>query len=427
VTTKEQNALLTRTGPDTPMGRLFRRYWIPALLAEELPGPDCPQVRVKLLSEPLLAFRDTQGRVGLVSEFCAHRRVSLWYARVEEGGIRCAYHGWKYDVTGQCLEVPSEPQGAFAKRVKLRAYPCVERGGVVWTYMGPPEQQPPLPDFEWMAVPPAQRYVNKRWQECNYLQAMEGGIDGSHVSFLHSGSLDTEPMRAGSKGAAYQKDTRPKIEVMDSPTGLVIAARRKAEAGQDYWRVTQWILPWYTMIPPYGDHALHGHAWVPIDDENCFAWTMTHHPSRALSAEEHAAMQDGTGIYAALIPGTHRPVQNRDNGYHLDRAAQKAGIYYSGVPGIAMQDASLQESAGPIVERSEELLASTDKAIVMARSRLLRCAKALEEGAEPPALDPATHRVRSASFVKPSDLPFGEAVKDVIEAGAQPGVAHQSV
>jgi phthalate 4,5-dioxygenase len=426
MSTREQNELLTRTGPGTAMGDLFRRYWIPALLSEELPHPDCEQVQTRILSEPLLAFRDTQGRVGLIDEFCAHRRVSLWYGRVEENGIRCAYHGWKYDVAGRCLEVPSENE-AFCRDVKLKSYPCVERGGVIWAYMGPPELQPPAPDFEWMAVPEPHRYVNKRWQQSNYLQAMEGGIDGAHVSWLHSGALDHEPMRAGSKGAQYQRDSRPKIHVMDTPTGVLIGARRNADAGRAYWRVTQWIMPWYTMIPPYGDHALHGHAWVPIDDENCFAWTMTHHPTRPLSDEEHAALQSGEGIYARLIPGTHHPVQNRANRYLMDRAAQRAGRYYSGVPGIAMQDASLQESAGAIVDRSEEYLASTDMAIVKARTRLLRTANETSQGALPPALDPKTHRVRPASFVKPADMAFKEAVQDVIEAGAELGVAHISV
>ena len=425
---QEQNDLLTQTAPGTPMGALFRRYWIPLLLSTELPEPDCAQIQVKVLSEQLLAFRDTQGRVGLISEFCAHRRVSLWYGRNEEGGIRCAYHGWKYDVTGQCLEVPSESaERGFAQRVKLQSYPCVERGGVIWTYMGPPEHKPSFPDFEWMAVPQAQRYVNKRWQESNYLQSMEGGIDGAHVSWLHSGAMEHEPMRAGSKGAQYQKDTKPKIEVMNSPTGLLIGARRNAEAGQHYWRVTQWILPWYTMIPPYGDHALHGHAWVPIDEHNCFVWTLTHHPTRALTTEEHTAMSDGKGLYPELIPGSFHPAQNRQNSFGMDRAAQKAGIYYSGIPGIAMQDASLQESAGAIVDRSREMLVSSDNAIIMARNRLMKCALALEQGVEPPALDPLTHRVRSASFVKPANMDFAEAVQEVIESKPEIGVAHTSI
>src|ERR1700732_2946545 len=163
---KEQNDLLTQTGLGSPMGKLFRCYWLPALLREELPGNDCPPVRVKLLSERLIAFRDSEGRYGLIDEFCAHRGVSLWFGRNEEGGIRCPYHGWKYDVTGQCLDVPSEPfENGFCRRIRLKAYPLVEQGGVLWTYMGPPAKQPPLPEFEFSLVPAAQCYVSKRLQE----------------------------------------------------------------------------------------------------------------------------------------------------------------------------------------------------------------------------------------------------------------------
>src|SRR5262249_3905607 len=174
---KEQNDLLTQTGPGTPMGALFRRNWIPALLAEELPANDCPPVRVKLLSERLLAFRDSEGGWGLIDEFCAHRGVSLWFGRNEDCGLRCPYHGWKYDVTGQCVEVPSEPEeSGFAKKVKLTSYPLIEQGGVLWTYMGPLEKRPPLPAWEFSTVPASHRYVSKRWQESNSLQAMEAGI-----------------------------------------------------------------------------------------------------------------------------------------------------------------------------------------------------------------------------------------------------------
>ena len=423
---REQNELLTRTGPGTPMGDLFRRYWMPALLAEELPGRDCPPVRVKLLSERLIAFRDTQDRLGLIDEFCAHRGVSLWFGRNEECGLRCAYHGWKYDVAGQCVDLPSEgDNGPMKKRIRLKSYPCIERGGVIWTYMGPPEEQPPLPEFEWAMVPASHRYVTKRWQESNYLQAMEGGIDSSHVSFLHSGELHTDPLHKGTKGAQYQGDTDPKFEVVESPGGLVIGARRNAEAGHYYWRITQWVMPWHTMIPPYGDNAMNGHAWVPIDDENCWTWNMTHHPARPLTQLELDAMNSGQGMYSELIPGTYRAVANKDNDYLIDRAAQKTGRYFSGVKGIAMQDASLQESMGLIADRATENLTVTDKGIVMARRRLLDAALALQQGVAPPALDAATHRVRSASFVRPSAVPFKEAVQGTLAAEA--GIAHVSI
>src|SRR5579864_8511367 len=201
MTTREQNDLLTRTGPGTPMGELFRRYWLPAMHVDELPEPDCAPVRVTLLSEKLIAFRDTRGRVGIVEEFCAHRGASLWFGRNEEGGLRCPYHGWKYDITGQCIEVPSEPaESGFCKKVKLTSYPLVERGKVLWAYLGPADKKPPLPEWEFAMVPPQQTFVSKRLQECNWLQAMEGGIDSSHVSFLHRGDLGSDPLFKGAKG-----------------------------------------------------------------------------------------------------------------------------------------------------------------------------------------------------------------------------------
>src|SRR3990170_2447966 len=305
--THEQNEQLTRTGPGTLLGDLFRRYWIPALLAEEVAEPDGPPVRVQLLGEKLVAFRDSEGRLGLIEEFCAHRGVSLWFGRNEECGLRCPYHGWKYDVNGQCVDLPSEgDNGRMRKRIKLKSYPCIELGGVIWTYMGPPELKPAPPALEWAHVPPERRFVSKRLQECNYLQAMEGGIDSSHVSFLHSGQLHRDPLHRGTKGAHYQSDQKPKFEIVESSGGLYIAARRNAEAGHYYWRITQWIMPWYTMVPPYGHNALNAHAFVPIDDENCYTWTFTYHPTRPLSAMELETMRGGGGIHVSLIPGTFR-------------------------------------------------------------------------------------------------------------------------
>jgi phthalate 4,5-dioxygenase oxygenase subunit len=423
---REHNQLATQTGPGTPMGDLFRRYWIPALLAEELPEKECTPVRVKLLSERLLAWRDTQGRYALHDEFCAHRGVSLWFGRNEENGLRCAYHGWKYDHTGQCIEVPSEPvESGFCKKIKLRSYPLVERGGILWAYMGPVEQQPPLPEFEWATVPPTHRYLSKRWQECNYLQAMEGGIDSSHVSFLHSGELHSDPLHRGTKGAHYQRDRTPKFEVVESVGGLQIGARRNAEEGHHYWRITQWIMPWYTMVPPYGDNALNAHAWVPIDDENCFTWTFTYHPTRPLSDLELDVMRQGGGIHVQLIPGTFRPVINKDNDYMIDRAAQKSGRTFSGVAGIAMQDASVQESMGPVQDRTKENLVSTDNAIIMARHRLRRAALALRDGVAPPGLTTECHRVRSATFVLPIGVPFAHAKLEDLRV--REGVPHTSI
>ncbi len=425
---KEQNDLLTQTGPRTPCGELFRSYWLPALLAEELPENDCPPVRVKLLSERLVAFRDSSGLLGLIDEFCAHRGVSLWFGRNEENGLRCPYHGWKYDVTGRCVEVPSEPEeSGFCQRIKLASYPLVERGGVLWTYMGPSKKTPPLPEWEFATVPSPQRFVTKRLQECNWLQAMEGGIDSSHVSFLHRGDLNADPLFRGARGNQYNMaDSRPVFEVVESAGGLYVGARRNAENDHYYWRITQWVMPSFTMIAPRGNHAVHGHFWIPIDDGNCLTWSFDYHPIRALSDAELAAMRDGKGIHVKYVPGTFRPLANKDNDYLIDRAAQKAGRTYSGVEGIAMQDASLQESMGPIVDRARENLVSTDNGIIMARHRLMRAIKAVtDRGEAPPGVDPAHQRVRSAAVVLPRDQAFKDAAKDALMA--RPGVAPASV
>jgi phenylpropionate dioxygenase-like ring-hydroxylating dioxygenase large terminal subunit len=423
----EHNELLTRTGPGTSMGELFRRYWLPVLLSWELPDPDCPPVRVRCLSERMIAFRDSAGRLGLVDEFCAHRGVSLYFGRNEESGIRCAYHGWKYDVNGQCMDVPSEPaESGFCKKIKLKSYPIAERGGVIWVYMGPADAQPPLPEWEFATVPPEQSYMSKRWQECNWLQAMEGGIDSSHVSFLHSGALNTDPLFKGARGNQYNfGDKRPVFEVVESEGGLFIGARRNAEDGQYYWRITPWVMPCFTMVPPRGDHPMHGHFWVPMDDENCMAWSFDYHPVRPLTELERQAMEAGKGVHVT-VDRNFRPLQNKDNDYLIDRAAQKAGKSFSGVDGFGMQDASVQESMGPIQDRTKENLVSTDNGIIMARHRLMKAAKELAaKGALPAGREPAHQRVRSVAVVLPSGTPFKEGAGEALKA--KQGVAQTSV
>src|ERR687886_596144 len=424
----EINELLTRTGPGTPTGELFRQYWLPALHAEELPEPESPPVRVKILSERLIAFRDSEGRYGLLDEFCPHRGASLWFGNVQECGIRCAYHGWKFDVNGQCLDVPSEPENSnFKNKVRTTAYPLVKVGDILWTYMGAPEDQPPLPEFEFVRVPPEQTYTSKRWQESNWLQALEGGIDSSHVSWLHAGGLKNDPLFKGSRGNQYNlNDLRPFFEVADADGGLFVGARRNAENGKYYWRITPYVMPSFTIVPPRGDHPVHGHFWVPIDDENCWVYTFDYHPTRALTDDERRHMMEGHGVHSRNIPGTYRPEENKDVDYLMDRAAQKRGDTFSGVRGIAQQDASLQESMGPIVDRTKERLVPTDTRIIKARQKLRRAVEALRDhGITPPGVDPAHHRVRSASVLVPKDEAFIDAARDAL--AITPGMTHASV
>ena len=332
--TPEQNEALTRSGPGTPMGRLFRSYWIPALLASEVAEPDGAPVRVTLLSEKLLAFRDSQGRLGLVDEFCAHRGVSLWFGRNEESGLRCPYHGWKYDVTGRCVEVPSEPpESGYCDRVQLKAYPLLDRGGVLWTYMGDPATRPPEPAHDWATLPAGQVHASKRIQRCNWLQAMEGGLDSIHSSFLHRYSVGEDPLlkRDSVSAALLKGDPRPVFMPAESPGGLFIATRRNAGDDSHYWRVTQWLMPCFNLFPPYAGNPHGGHAWVPIDDESCWTFSVDYHPDRALSAAELQAMHEGAGIHARLQPGSFTPLAHQGNDYLMDRAAQTARLTFSGL------------------------------------------------------------------------------------------------
>ena len=411
---------LVYTGPGTPMGELLRRYWVPALLSSEIAEPDGPQVRVQLLGEKLLAFRDTRGKVGVIDEFCSHRGVSLFFGRNEENGIRCAYHGLKFDTEGTCVEVPSAPQ--VCDRMRIKAYPAVERAGMVWIYMGAKGTEPALPDLEWCTLPPERVYVSKRLQECNWLQAMEGGIDTSHVSYTHRFEVDVDPMHRGTKANDYIKaDGNVIFEIEKTDGGLTLFGRRNGEPDSYYWRITQWLFPWFTLIPPFGHHALAGHVWVPIDDHSCWAWSMNWHPERALNDEELAQMRAGAGIHVAYEEGSFRPRANKDNDYLIDRRAQREKRSYSGVAGISVQDASLQESMGAIQDRTQEKLLPTDRGIVMARRMLHEATLALEKGVEPPALAASAQRVRAAAVLLARGTdPMAWAHEHLVADGQQP-------
>lgn len=229
----------------------------------------------------------------------------------------------------------------------------------------------------------------------------------SHVSFLHSGELNSDPLFKGSKGNEYNLgDTKPVFQVVESPGGLYIGARRNAENGNYYWRITQWVMPAFTMIPPRAEHPVHGHFWVPIDDETCWAWSFEYKVKRPLKEQERKAMEEGQGIHVKYTAGTFRPLANKQNDYLMNCRAQKRGETFSGVEGIGMQDASLQESMGPVVDRTKENLVSTDNGIIMARHGMLRALKAMEKGETPPGISREHQLVRSAALVLPPDQLF---------------------
>ena len=235
---REENERLIRVGRGTPMGELMRRYWIPAVFTREIATPDCPPVRVKLLGERLVAFRDTKGRVGLVAEACPHRTASLFFGRNEDCGLRCVYHGWKFDIEGKCVDMPSEPEGSnFMTKVRIDAYPCEEHGGVVWTYMGPAAKKPEFPGLEWAHLPEPPRYVTRHIQECNWLQAVEGGFDTSHLAFLHTGTVD--PVKPPQH-----------YEVIATDFGFICGSGRDAPEGGINWSANAMAMPFHKIIPP---------------------------------------------------------------------------------------------------------------------------------------------------------------------------------
>jgi phthalate 4,5-dioxygenase len=406
---REDNELLTRTGPATPMGQLMRRFWIPFMLDRELAEPDGAPLRVRLLGEDLVAFRDSDGRVGLLDEHCPHRRASLFFGRNEGCGLRCVYHGWKFDVAGNCIDLPSEPPGSTLQRkVKATAYPVREAGGVLWAYLGPPDLMGELPAFEWISLGAEHRHASRWVQECNYLQTLEGEIDSAHVSFLHRRLDQLDPSKTAIRGALFRDDTAPTWRVDETQYGLVLAARRNADDGRSYWRMNQFLLPFFSMIAPDigGPHT--ARMWVPRDDESCFAICVTYHPQRALTAAERAAYEAGEVGHALLIPGTTRMRANRDNDYLIDRQMQKTA-HFSGIDGVRAQDAAMTESQGRIVDRSLEHLGSSDTAIIAMRKLLLRSARELAGGKEPPAARGGRlYAVRSWSALLAGDARYDE-------------------
>ena len=407
----QRNETLTQVGPDTPMGRLMRSYWLPVLLSSELPQPDSPPVRVRHLGERLVAFRDTDGTVGLLDEFCPHRRASLVLGRNEEGGLRCIYHGWKFNKAGDCLDLPSEPPDSrFKERVRVRAYPCVELGGAVWAYLG--EGEPPgLPDFEWLSVRPEQRYVSKRLLECNWAQAFEGDIDSSHASILHS-RLDPADYSAfeGARELLYfDRDRYPRYDVFDTDFGMTLVARRQAEPGDQYWRGTQYIMPVFVMIAPFDDPLPQMNMWVPMDDHNTMVWALHWHPTRDLSADERSRRDSNLYFHCTQFEeptgeagSAWIPEANSRNDYLADAEVMRTRMF-SAIEPLWCQDKAVQESMGRITDRLHEHLAPSDLAISKWRQRILAAVESPVAPAELPGRAPNTHRIRPVHFVMPAD------------------------
>ena len=405
-----ENEMLTRVGPRTPMGELMRRYWIPAAFSHQIAAPDCPPVRVRLMGENLVLFRDTVGRIGLLDERCPHRTASMFLGRNEESGLRCVYHGLKFDVDGNCVDVPCVPQSSEVQKrnilaqLKIKSYPCVERGDLVWAYMGPPEHKPAFPDLEWTRLPKSQRFTTRHIQECNWLQGLEGGFDATHLSFLHRGDAE-----------ANRRIVATLYEVMPTDFGFVVGTGRDPGDGAILWNVNVMLMPFHKIISsvPHG-----AHVWAPIDDENTMLYSIDFHPDRPLSEADLARSKDWRGIHTENIPGTDHAIRNRHNDYLIDRAQQANGASYTGMQGLGTQDCAIQESMGPIADRSAEHLLACDTAIVKIRRLLLQTLSDHAAGNPLPGMRPESYRVRSTRYEAPRDAPFATIMHERVRIDA---------
>lgn len=387
---KEQNELLTRVGKGTPMGETMRRYWHPIAVSEELPRPDGPPLRAQLLGETFVVFRDTAGRVGVMEELCLHRGASMALGRVEDGGIRCLYHGWKFDVAGQLLETPNHADPRVRERLRAKVYPVREQSGLIWTYIGPKEQEPPFREFAYDKVPAANRLVIKLVVKANYLQMWEGGTDSSHVGILHSNV--TRPGWLANTGASPEindmvnpawDDMSPQLEIENTGFGFHYVGKRKsAKPGKSNIRLVPLFMPTGRIIefPDFYTTVFD----TPLDDGTTASYLIDASDVRALDRKERLKR---SGLVEERFYKDNHFVATWDNTFNQDREAMEAKRSWSGFHGITQEDAVISTSMGPIYDRTTEHLVAADAAIVRLRQRLLDSVSRYQAGKPPIGVD----------------------------------------
>lgn len=407
--TKEENQLITLTGPGTPGGALMRCYWHPIALTDDLPPGGAP-VPVKILGEELVLFRDERDRPGLLGLLCSHRCADLSYGRIEDGGLRCLYHGWLYDINGRCLEQPAEPpESRYKDEIRHLAYPLIERAGLILAYLG--RGKPPLlPSYECLVAAPEHRHVQKTFMECNYLQALEGDIDPAHLSYLHRfwqrrpmARKGTVPGSDKSAALLHSEDRRPRLESERTDFGVRNYAIRDAGDGTRWVRINNFIMP--NKIGSVGNEGRIGegytiHWHVPVDDENHVRFDIFFNRTRPIERERYEQELATETI-------DHRYRRNKRNRYLQDRE-QMTTTNFSGMgESNALQDAFASETPGPIHDRSREHLGTTDAHIIAARRQLLAGVAAVQAGREPihvvrdPAQDDMSHIVVVSEVIPP--------------------------
>ena len=427
---REENELLCRVEGEAPMGRLMRAHWFPACMSEEVAESDGTPVRIRLLGEDLVAFRDTAGRVGVLDEHCPHRRASLALARNEECGLRCLYHGWKVDVDGNVIERPSESHEAvLAKKVVHKTYPCREAGGFLWVWMGKPEEMRELEPPAWAPTPDTRISIVKMHVRCNWAQVLEGAIDSAHSSSLHSSDMvPAQVDRAGAYGKEWLRpstDRAPRLEVERTDFGFRYVAIRKPirDAGtHDYLRITLFVAPFTVLIPPNDRYNL-SILNIPIDDTNTMFYFIAWSEGEGIDAlawREFCRAQVGIDLDTSFLP-----LRTRANNYLQDRQAMKVGNH-TGIDGIPNQDMAMWETMGSIADRSRERLGASDVAIVQFRRIMIEAARRVAVGE--PAIGTAPGRIpqvrlRSFEGIVPKTTSWktlGMLREDSVQAQATP-------
>lgn len=381
--TQAQNDMLTLTGPGTPGGRLLRRYWQPVALASDLP-PGGPPVPVRIMGEDLVLFRDNAGRPGLLELRCPHRKADLSYGRVENGGLRCVYHGWLFDIKGACLEQPGEPAASgYRDRIRHRAYPCIDAPGLILAYMGEgePPALPPLPFFH---APPDHVWTNRALHRCNYLQANEGNIDPQHLSFLHRVDMGAQV----TYGSYLANDEAPRIAVEETSWGLRIEASRDIGGGKRYKRYTNFVMPNGSsfvgvplvdprIAPADSNDGYSAHWHVPVDDHCHIKFYIGYREKGPIDVDlQRRFVCDGQDEDFTF----QRTLENR---FRQDRDAMIDRAYAGMGPNFQDHDRWVTESQGPIVDRTTENLGATDRAIILMRRQMLKAIDDMQAGREP--------------------------------------------